>query len=139
MHSHPQGIVYYLADATWRVTLPDGTTSESKVANGQVAWREFTRHAVENTGRTDAHAIAVELKSTTEIAPGSYVRRRIAGSERATARRADHGSESARPRGTGLLASRAVPVAEQVSALRQRIHGLTVESPNRIRPDGGDH
>jgi beta-alanine degradation protein BauB len=52
MHSHPQGIVYYLANATMRVTLPGGTSTESKVTNGQVAWREFTRHAIENTGRT---------------------------------------------------------------------------------------
>ncbi len=63
MHSHPAGVVYYLSDATFRTTLPDGTSSEGTVTRGQVSWREFTRHAGENTGRTEAHALAIELKS----------------------------------------------------------------------------
>lgn len=62
MHSHPPGVVYTLADATVRTTLPDGTTSELPGTQGQVSWREWTSHAAENIGKTEAHALAIELK-----------------------------------------------------------------------------
>ena len=65
MHSHPAGVVHYLSDATFRTTLPDGTVSEGSVKKGDVQWRDFTRHAAENIGSTEAHAFAIELKSTT--------------------------------------------------------------------------
>ena len=63
MHSHPPGVVYYLSDATFVITLPDGSRSEHSVTLGEVEWREFTRHAGENIGDTEAHAFAIELKS----------------------------------------------------------------------------
>ena len=62
MHSHPSGVVFYLSDATFRTTHPDGVTSDVQVQNGQVLWREVTSHAAENIGQTEAHAYAVELK-----------------------------------------------------------------------------
>ena len=62
MHSHPPGVVYVLSDYTFLTTLPDGSSSEGSRLAGQVSWREFTRHAGENVGTTEAHAIAVELK-----------------------------------------------------------------------------
>jgi quercetin dioxygenase-like cupin family protein len=65
MHSHPPGIVYYLSDATFLTTLPDGTVSEGSVKKGDVQWRELTRHAAENVGTTDARAFAIELKNAT--------------------------------------------------------------------------
>ena len=64
MHSHPPGIVYYLSDATVRVTLPNGSEYETSVKKGDVYWRDFTRHASVNIGSTDAMAIAIELKET---------------------------------------------------------------------------
>ncbi len=64
MHSHPAGVVHYLSDATFRTTLPDGTVSEGSVKKGDVQWRDFTRHAAENIGTTEAHAFAIELKTT---------------------------------------------------------------------------
>ena len=63
MHSHPAGVVHYLSDATFRVTLPDGTVSEASVKKGDVQWRDFTTHAAENIGTTETHAFAVELKT----------------------------------------------------------------------------
>ncbi len=63
MHSHPPGVVYYLSDATSRTTLPDGTSSVGSRTEGDVSWLEFTRHASENIGTTELHAIAIELKS----------------------------------------------------------------------------
>ncbi len=62
MHSHPAGVVYLLNDATVRTTLPDGTTSEGAVTQGQVSWNESLSHAVENSGPTETHALLVELK-----------------------------------------------------------------------------
>ena len=63
IHSHSPGVVIYLSDSTSRTTLPDGTSSEGSHVLGDVSWRGFTRHASENVGSTDVHAIAIELKS----------------------------------------------------------------------------
>jgi len=63
MHSHPEGIVYALADATVRTTLPDGTTAAHPSVKGDVTWRDAVTHAAENVGSTEAHYLAVELKS----------------------------------------------------------------------------
>lgn len=62
MHSHPPGVVYTLSDAKFRMTAADGSTTESTGEAGGVAWRDFTTHAAENVGTTEAHALAVELK-----------------------------------------------------------------------------
>ena len=66
MHSHPEGVVRYLSEAAFRATLPDGTVSEGSAKEGDVQWRGFTRHAVENIGKTEAIAFAVELKSAAD-------------------------------------------------------------------------
>jgi beta-alanine degradation protein BauB len=63
MHSHPPGIVYVLSEAKFRTIAADGSTSDSTSAVGEVHWRDFTTHAAENIGGTEAHALAVELKS----------------------------------------------------------------------------
>ena len=62
MHSHPAYLVYVLNDATLRITPPDGTTAEGSSTQGQVSWNESLSHAVENSGRTETHALLVELK-----------------------------------------------------------------------------
>lgn len=62
MHSHPRGFVYYLADAKFRVSFPDGKSEESELKTGEAHWRDAITHAVENIGNTEAHAIALELK-----------------------------------------------------------------------------
>ena len=62
MHSHPRGFVYYLADAKFRVSFPDGKSEESELKTGEAHWRDAITHAIENIGNTKAHAIALELK-----------------------------------------------------------------------------
>ena len=62
MHSHPRGFVYYLADAKVRVSFPDGKSEESELKAGEAHWRDALSHAVENIGKTEAHAVALELK-----------------------------------------------------------------------------
>ena len=65
MHSHPPGVVIYLGDSSSRTTLPDGSSSVGSRKQGDVVWRDRTRHASENIGVTEVHAIAIELKSPT--------------------------------------------------------------------------
>ena len=65
MHSHLPGVVFALSDATIKMTLPDGTSSTHTSATGDVAWRENVTHSIENTGSTEAHAYAIELKACT--------------------------------------------------------------------------
>lgn len=61
-HSHPPGVVYLLADATLQVTDGNGKVSTADGKAGAVSWRDFTVHSAENVGKTEAHAIAIELK-----------------------------------------------------------------------------
>ena len=62
MHSHPPGVVFALADATVRTTLPNGTVVAYPSHAGEVLWRDTVTHSAENVGATEAHYYAVELK-----------------------------------------------------------------------------
>jgi hypothetical protein len=62
MHSHPEGIVFSLADATVKTFLPDGTSVAYPSKKGDVMWRDAVTHSGENVGPTEAHYLAVELK-----------------------------------------------------------------------------
>jgi beta-alanine degradation protein BauB len=64
MHSHPAGVVYVLSGAKLKFSYPDGRTEEKAAATGGTIWREPTTHAVENIGDTEAHAIAIDLKTS---------------------------------------------------------------------------
>jgi lactoylglutathione lyase len=75
MHSHPRGFVYYLANAKLRVSFPDGKIEESELKVGEAHWRAALTHAIENIGKTEAHAVALELKK-----PANWVATSIAES-----------------------------------------------------------
>ncbi len=62
MHSHPAGVVYVLSGATLKFSYPDGRTEEKTAATGETIWREPVTHALENISKTEAHAIAIDLK-----------------------------------------------------------------------------
>jgi mannose-6-phosphate isomerase-like protein (cupin superfamily) len=62
MHSHPAYVVYFFSDAALRATFPDGTTSHTSVTPGEVVLRDPLSHAVENVGKTELHALLIELK-----------------------------------------------------------------------------
>ena len=62
MHSHPPGIVFALADATVKTTLPDGSSSDHPSHSGDVTWRDAVTHSAENVGTSEAHYYAVELR-----------------------------------------------------------------------------
>ena len=63
MHSHPAGVVYVLSGAKLKFSYPDGRTEERAAAIGETFWREPITHAVENVGDTEAHVIAIDLKT----------------------------------------------------------------------------
>ncbi|VVB90312.1 Uncharacterised protein [uncultured archaeon] len=62
MHSHPERVVYALSDHKLKFTSIDGESRELELKTGQVLWLEAGAHATENTGKTEAHNLAVELK-----------------------------------------------------------------------------
>lgn len=62
-HSHPAGVVYGFNESKVRSTLADGKTTESAGKAGDVFWRNPITHSLENTGSTDVHSLAVELKN----------------------------------------------------------------------------
>jgi beta-alanine degradation protein BauB len=62
MHSHPDGVLIVLADSTLKSTSPEGTSTTRATANGEVRWAPAVSHSIENVGRTEAHALLVELK-----------------------------------------------------------------------------
>jgi quercetin dioxygenase-like cupin family protein len=66
LHSHPAGVVYVLSGAKLKFSYPDGRTEERPAAAGETIWRDPVTHAVENVGNTEAHAIAVDLKTSAQ-------------------------------------------------------------------------
>jgi quercetin dioxygenase-like cupin family protein len=69
MHSHPAGIVYVLNGAKLKFTIPDRPAEERSAATGEVIWRDPVTHAVENIGDTEAIAIAIDLKASSQTKP----------------------------------------------------------------------
>ena len=62
LHSHPDRVVYVLSDHRLKFTSADGQNKELELKTGQVLWIEAGEHTTENTGKTDARNLAVELK-----------------------------------------------------------------------------
>ena len=62
MHSHPEGVVFVLADVSIKTTRAEGTVDTHSSLQGDVTWRDALTHSAENVGTTEAHAWAVELK-----------------------------------------------------------------------------
>jgi beta-alanine degradation protein BauB len=62
LHSHSPGVVYVMADASFRSTSPEGATSVSSRKAGEIFWRESSTHTAENIGGTEAHGLSIELK-----------------------------------------------------------------------------
>ncbi len=62
IHSHTDRVVYVLSDHRLKFTSADGESRELELKVGQVLWIEAGAHTTENTGMTEAHNLAVELK-----------------------------------------------------------------------------
>ena len=62
MHSHPDHVIYVLKDAKLKITLPDGKSNDVSLKAGQAIWMQAGQHAAENTGKSEANNVVVELK-----------------------------------------------------------------------------
>ncbi len=62
MHGHPAYLIYSLSAGKAKFTSASGETAEIDLQAGQAMWREPEEHAVNNVGKTDAHALLFELK-----------------------------------------------------------------------------
>ena len=62
MHSHPDYLVYMLADGKVKFTMPSGETAEVEVTAGTPMWREAEEHSTENVGSTAIHGLFFEPK-----------------------------------------------------------------------------
>ena len=62
-HSHPRGVTVYLADYDVQTkTIPDNKVTQAHRKFGTVSWSDAVVHEVKNTGKTNSHAIRIELK-----------------------------------------------------------------------------
>lgn len=60
-HWHPKNTCYVLAPGKLRFTLPDGTTKDVELSEGQVT-QGGGSHVVENVGTTEVRVLQVEFK-----------------------------------------------------------------------------
>ena len=61
-HSHPNHVVYSFTDSRVKFTSPDGKTDIRTVKAGQATWHNAETHAVEHVGKTEEHALDIQLK-----------------------------------------------------------------------------
>jgi quercetin dioxygenase-like cupin family protein len=62
-HSHPAMVVYVVTGGTLRVSTPDGKSSDVEFKTGDTIYRAPITHSTVNVGKTQLHAILVELKT----------------------------------------------------------------------------
>jgi len=62
MHSHPNHVIYVLADGKIKITTPDGKSMDVDLKAGQAIWMQAGQHAAENLGKAEARNLVVELK-----------------------------------------------------------------------------
>ena len=61
-HHHPDFVLYALSDFTRKLTLGNGKQVTKELKKGEVIWMKDQIHIGENTGKTETHALIVELK-----------------------------------------------------------------------------
>ena len=62
MHRHPDHIVHVLTPYTLDLKLADGKSQEVALKAGQVIFMGAGPHAAQNIGKTEGHALVIELK-----------------------------------------------------------------------------
>lgn len=69
-HNHPDSVMYTLSSFERRLHL-GGLTRDVRLEAGHAHWVPAQRHAGENIGSTDTHAVFVELKGPTATPGGA--------------------------------------------------------------------
>ena len=62
MQDRSSRAVYYVTDAHFKITMPDGKTVERSLKAGSAAWRDQDTTEVTNTGKNEARLIVTYLK-----------------------------------------------------------------------------
>ena len=63
MHNHPNDhVVYVFNNAKFKLSFPDGNSSEFELKAGQALWIEAGPHETENIGTTNGHNLVTEIK-----------------------------------------------------------------------------
>jgi beta-alanine degradation protein BauB len=62
-HCHPAMVVHVVSGGTLRITTPDGKSNDVEFKTGDTLYREPVTHCTENIGKTQLHAILVELET----------------------------------------------------------------------------
>jgi beta-alanine degradation protein BauB len=68
-HHHPDFVLYALSGFTRKLTLGDGKQITKDLKAGDVIWMKDQIHVGENIGKTDTHALIIELKETPKEKP----------------------------------------------------------------------
>jgi quercetin dioxygenase-like cupin family protein len=63
MHEHPAYVTIAITNNHTRYTFPDGTTKETELKAGQVAWNAGEKHSSESLSDEPTELIQVELKA----------------------------------------------------------------------------
>ena len=66
MHSHPEGMVISLDDASGKFTFPDGTSMLANFKAGDFRWVDASTHQGENVGDKPFEVIQIEMKTKTK-------------------------------------------------------------------------
>jgi beta-alanine degradation protein BauB len=63
MHNHPNDhVIYVMRDAKFKLSFPDGRSTEVDLNSGKILWMEAGAHETENIGKTEGHNLVIELK-----------------------------------------------------------------------------
>jgi quercetin dioxygenase-like cupin family protein len=63
MHDHPnKHVVYVVKDAKFKLSSPDGNSTEIDLKQGKVVWMDAGPHETKNVGKTDGHNLVIEIK-----------------------------------------------------------------------------
>ena len=59
-------VIYIINGGTTKTTLSDGKVSEMTTKTDDIRWNEAVTHNNENIGKTEIHALVIELKTPTK-------------------------------------------------------------------------
>ena len=66
-HHHPDFVLYALSDFHRKLTFGNGKEVIKDLKNGDVIWMKDQIHIGENIGKTETHALIVELKEAPKV------------------------------------------------------------------------
>jgi len=66
MHWHPNHFAYIFEDGSLDVLPPKGSVMKMAAKAGDVAWMDSGHHEAVNKGKSDFHALVIELKGNTK-------------------------------------------------------------------------